>query len=738
MKTRNHRSRRFSRVAPVLVLSFVAACGASDPPNGTVVCGSGAKACPDNYHCSVPSNTCWRNGSDPDAAVAIDTVPASFEVGAEVPSAGDVGGSSDAGKLDGPSTLGDATLGDDAVAKQDVVVAADVLGPTDVPQSLPDATVQADAKVLPDGPALVDAAADATSCPTGKVACNGVCLDAGACCVASDCTGSCMTCDATHACVAVKGQADPTGRCAGTCDATGACKGKLGQPCTAVGGGCANGTFCAPEGICCDKACTDSCEACDASGTCKPVAANTAPKPGHPACVAAVAACAGTCDGVAAACAYPTGACGTASCTSTVYQPAGTCNKGACATPAPETCSNACVVASGGCTGVCAPNAVQCSATGRPQKCSASGAWQDQPACGTGFACVAGTCTCAKTACGTACVDLATDKDNCGQCGHGCQGGACTAGKCQPVVVANNLDSTTSIIGIDGQYVYYQDNPDGFQGNAAFDAHRIAKTASNGTGTELYVGTYRDTFHGVVGTSLLMVSGYPKYICSIASTTSCTGTRTELDTVSAYGKLIPWRTPSPSTFAHYEPAEDLQIGWLSPSGGVVANFTELAGVEPASYWGLTASGESVYWIRSLSGDISLFSSSSSSPTTKSRLASGLVATMDIVDANPQSVLLWNDTTGGQSLHRVPVQGAAAPALLSNVVPAPAFRMATEDASAVYWFDGDGILNRCTPASCSSTKSPMANGSQPTGALFQDATTLYWLNTNPYSIVRLAK
>jgi hypothetical protein len=335
-------------------------------------------------------------------------------------------------------------------------------------------------------------------------------------------------------------------------------------------------------------------------------------------------------------------------------------------------------------------------------------------------------------------VDVQTDKEHCGQCSHSCQGGACVSGKCQPVVVATNLDSTTSIFGVDGQYVYYQDNSNGSQGDLAYDARRISKTASNGSGTLLYAGTYMDNMHGVVGTSLLMRSGYPSYSCSITSTTSCAGTRAPLDTVSSYAKLVPWRTHSPSTFAYSEIGPDLEIGWISPTTGLLDTFTEVAGADVPYYWGMMASGEAVYWIRALTSDVSLFVSKLSSAATKMPLAGGLARTMDIVDANPHSVLLWNTTTSGQALYRVPVQGAVSPALLTSVVPPPGSPMATEDATAVYWFDGDGILNRCVASSCSSTKTPLVSALQPTGGLFQDATTLYWLNTNPYSIVRLAK
>jgi hypothetical protein len=59
------------------------------------------------------------------------------------------------------------------------------------------------------------------------------------------------------------------------------------------------------------------------------------------------------------------------------------------------------------------------------------------PACITGDYCDPGTtnclvCTPPNTVCGgTSCVNLQTDGNNCGSCGHMCMGGrTCTAGHC--------------------------------------------------------------------------------------------------------------------------------------------------------------------------------------------------------------------------------------------------------------------------------------------------------------------
>lgn len=719
-------------VLGALLLSLAASCEPAEPANGSVTCGTGDQACPSGYYCELTTNRCWKNDSGPDGGSGGGTDVAIPSPDADGPSPVDSSGPD----LGGREVTATETAPLDATGRADGQPLVD--GPADIAARV-DVGPQQDAPPALDGSALPDApmvGPDAPSCPTGNKPCDDKCIDLAACCAATDCLGTCMTCDATNTCVPAQGQSDPTGRCAGTCDTTGACRGKLGQSCTAVNGGCAAGSFCSLEGICCDQACAGSCEACDATGTCKTLPANTAPKTGHPACVTSEAACAGRCDGSSSECVYPTTACGSPSCTGSIYQAAGTCNRGTCSTPAAATCANACVVSLGGCTGDCSPDELRCSDLGIPQKCNASGAWQDQPACGTGFVCANGTCTCSKKLCGAACVDVQTDASNCGECGHGCQGGACTAGKCKPVLVASNLDSTTSIIGIDGQYVYYQDNGLASQGDTSFDARRVSKSATNGSGTLIYTGTYRDQFHGVVGTSLLMTSGYPKYICSIATTSSCTGSRTELDAPGDYGQFIPWHTMSPQVFSYREEDEGLLIGWISPSAGAVATFTDTTA--DAYYSSYMASGDSVYWIRNLSSETSLFASSSASAATKTRLTTDLASTMSIVDANALSVLLWNVASGVHSLYRVPLTGAAAPVLLTTVAPAPSTPMATEGTSGVYWFDGDGILNRCQASGCAGSKSTMAENQSPSGVLFQDATALYWLNTSPYSIVRLAK
>lgn len=61
-----------------------------------------------------------------------------------------------------------------------------------------------------------------------------------------------------------------------------------------------------------------------------------------------------------------------------------------------------------------------------------------------GRECVA-ACEAPQMLCDTACVDLDSDPEHCGACGHDCGGGACMAGACQPVLVAGDLDRPYSL-----------------------------------------------------------------------------------------------------------------------------------------------------------------------------------------------------------------------------------------------------------------------------------------------------
>jgi len=183
----------------------------------------------------------------------------------------------------------------------------------------------------------------------------------GGCTASTDCPGPCQTCSSGHVCVGVVGQDDPSGHCAGTCDSTGACKSKKGQTCQTVASGCASGTTCAPDGICCDTTCSGLCQACDIPGflgICTPVASGN--PHGNRASCGTDATCGGTCAGKAdGTCSYPTKNCGAGpTCSGTSMSIAqSTCASGTCQTPTAQPCQGGFACAGGACNSTCQTSA---------------------------------------------------------------------------------------------------------------------------------------------------------------------------------------------------------------------------------------------------------------------------------------------------------------------------------------------------------------------------------------------
>lgn len=77
------------------------------------------------------------------------------------------------------------------------------------------------------------------------------------------------------------------------------------------------------------------------------------------------------------------------------------------------------------------------------------------PACKNGQDCVSGQCMCPQdqTECSKGCVDLQTDRDNCGACEHACEDG-CSAGRCYRIV-ASVSPGDSVVLALHGSYVYF-------------------------------------------------------------------------------------------------------------------------------------------------------------------------------------------------------------------------------------------------------------------------------------------
>jgi|GEM_PF-5877817 hypothetical protein len=171
------------------------------------------------------------------------------------------------------------------------------------------------------------------------------------------------------------------------------------------------------DGVCCDLACTGSCQSCALSekvGTCSLVTG--VPASGHPPCGGS-GYCAGSCNGQSSSCYYPgvKTTCATAACINGSATPARACDGAG-------NCSSAGSIPCG--AFICGTAACLSSCT-------------DNSQCVSGAACVSGRCTvCStgQTVCPNLCTNLQSDDSHCGACsgtGSACSATQqCTGGKC--------------------------------------------------------------------------------------------------------------------------------------------------------------------------------------------------------------------------------------------------------------------------------------------------------------------
>jgi len=85
-------------------------------------------------------------------------------------------------------------------------------------------------------------------------------------------------------------------------------------------------------------------------------------------------------------------------------------------------------------------------------------------ACDPGTLCIEDKCGCpaATEPCNGKCLDVSGDASNCGKCGHHCQGSACKAGLCQPVLLVQSATKPT-VLKVDEKFVYWGTTSDSLE-----------------------------------------------------------------------------------------------------------------------------------------------------------------------------------------------------------------------------------------------------------------------------------
>ena len=345
-----------------------------------------------------------------------------------------------------------------------------------------------------------------------------------------------------------------------------------------------------------------------------------------------------------------------------------------------------------------------------------------------------GTCSAPNQMCGTTCVNLSTDAANCGSCGHSCGSGAtCSAGQCQPAVLASSLGSYSFVFGVDASYVYYN-NCSSFY---ACTPSRIP--LAGGTATTLT--SLSASGIGVIGNTLLLFQNQvASFVCDVG--TSCAVTSS---TRFADGLFAGFKTPSPTYFSltSYSNATTEITTWYTASNTAQSPFYwSYAG---ASLGNFAQVGNAVYFSvgNSAGTSYSIWGTVGFPASATLQLAGGITSSPTVVDANAKS-LIYQDTNTN-SFYRVPLPGGMGTAAPQILAVAQATKFITEDANRIYWFDSTGNVNRCLAPTCTGN-TVIATGqilgsyfsaNSSLGALYQDASNLYWINGFG-QLVKLAK
>lgn len=414
-------------------------------------------ALPDGGDDAVGNGAGGNSGVSPHDGQAVDVTSDSPQVGFDaavdqkVDLVSDGGGDKDGGKSTSANG-GSCTVGSDCASGNCIENVCCDTACTDtchscrnaLTASSPDGTCGVIASGKDDPKSRCGAAATSSSCGnTGHCDGKGACEEYGSTtvCLAASCVGggfaAASTCDGKGACTPSVTQdckgfdCTLTAGCATTCAGDPDCLAGYCSPAMTCAAKKIDGSTCMANnecvhgtcvgGLCCENACAGTCLSCSnvetgaANGLCRPISSGGSSKG---KCAADTTACGhdGACDGNGA-CRFQsaTTSCRTASCTNGTATNAANCD-GAGSCPAVS-------------TQVCSPNVCNGAACG--MTCTSN------TACATGAACVSGKCTICGTAglsaCPNACVNLQTDKQNCGACGTACEGYQyCHASKCTP------------------------------------------------------------------------------------------------------------------------------------------------------------------------------------------------------------------------------------------------------------------------------------------------------------------
>jgi len=321
------------------------------------------------------------------------------------------------------------------------------------------------------------------------------------------------------------------------------------------------------------------------------------------------------------------------------------------------------------------------------------------------------------------CTTTTADTFNCGACGHDCLGGACTSGKCQPVILATELGEP-SAIAVDATHVYWTNRATG-------GVHRVPIAG----------GAIEVVFDGPSGTTLgdgLVRSGSDVYF-----------TNSDFDggvfrcPASGCGVAGPQAVLFPLLAPQFVGLADGGVLLVSEQAvpGRVGRCTlpctsglEVVAPSEGLPWFVSAEGDAFYWATLIpnGGNLRGQADLASAPVD-------LVAghTVRQVEVHGSEVLFAERGAGVKAVGR---DGGATRKILDTSTDTERFAI---DGNQVYFGDqiALGSIFHCAVSGCGDAGATLATGQDHPHAVAFDQTSVYWTNSGSGangSVVRVAK
>lgn len=370
----------------------------------------------------------------------------------------------------------------------------------------------------------------------------------------------------------------------------------------------------------------------------------------------------------------------------------------------------------------------------------------------TGGRAVCETGTCRKVCDATAtselcaqnpdCVDTATSAANCGACGKSCEGGTCTAGRCDPATVVDGLTSPKDFaVGPTKLAISFDTKIQTCELPMGCSAANPLKGFASGfiQGGALFVYG-PDVFFAATNN---MIENPGLYTCPVA--TGCAGDISTLTFLDSH--------PGGITLATAK-ADRALFGWgdgristcllsSSPPCSAPTSIRATAPVdEMPPMTALTTSTAAVFYDVKLKADANHFDRTcplagpcaAPTPFTNRNLGEYTFPTVAL-DHFQSSVFGGFGSTTPQ-IWSVLDTGTPAPTILANDDPGIADLVA--DANGVYWTNATkGTINHCPLAGCiGAVPEVLATGQTGATRIRLDATHVYWMRAS--SILRLVR